>query len=181
MTAYVALLRCIMPTNPNMRNEKLRGVFESLGFKNVATVIASGNVVFETNSKNTKALEAKIEKALPAQLGFTSTTIIRSREALQQLVDQNPFKDLQDTPKSRLNVTFLKNAPNITFTFPYIAKDKSYKLIALDARTIGSIIDLSGAGSPDVMLWLEKQFGKQITTRTWRTVHRILEKMRKIS
>lgn len=42
MTTYVALLRGIVPLNPNMRNEKLRGVFEKLGFTNVRTVISSG-------------------------------------------------------------------------------------------------------------------------------------------
>jgi uncharacterized protein (DUF1697 family) len=180
MTTYVALLRGIMPMNPNMRNEKLRGVFENLGFANVTTVIASGNVIFETGSRNSKALEDKIEQALLAQLGFISTTIIRSREELQALVDRNPFKGIKDTPTSRLNVTFLKNPPQVTFRFPYVAKDKSYKLFGLDDRTIGSSIDLSGAGSPDVMVWLEKQFGRQITTRTWKTVHRILEKMSQI-
>jgi len=65
-----------------MRNEKLRGVFENLGFTNVQTVMSSGNVLFDANSKDMKALEAIIEKALPAQLGFTSTTIIRSRDEL---------------------------------------------------------------------------------------------------
>lgn len=40
---YVALLRGIAPTNPNMRNDKLREVFEKPGFKNVQTVISSGN------------------------------------------------------------------------------------------------------------------------------------------
>src|SRR5688572_23653679 len=102
MAKYVALLRGIGPSNPNMRNEKLRGVFESLGFDHVQTVIPSGNVLFESKSKNVKALEASVEKTLPARLGFASTTIIRSREQLQKLAHTNPFKGVQDTPKSRL-------------------------------------------------------------------------------
>lgn len=65
MNKYAALLRGIGPSNPNMRNEKLRGVFENLGFQNVQTVISSGNVLFETRSNNIKELEAIIEKALP--------------------------------------------------------------------------------------------------------------------
>ena len=88
MTKYAALLRGIGPLNPNMRNEKLRGVFESLGFQNVQTVVSSGSVLFETGSKNVKALEAAIKKALPLELGFTITTIIRSREQLQELADK---------------------------------------------------------------------------------------------
>jgi hypothetical protein len=42
---------------------------------------------------------------------------------------------------------------------------------------ICSVIDLTGSKTPDLMVWLEKQFGKQITTRTWKTVGRILRKL----
>src|SRR5688572_7791450 len=104
MTKYVALLRGIAPSNPNMRNEKLRGVFEKLGFANVKTVISSGNVVFESPSRNAKKLEETIETALPEQLGFTSTTIIRSKKQLQQLVDINPFKGMEHSQKSSLKI-----------------------------------------------------------------------------
>jgi uncharacterized protein (DUF1697 family) len=62
-----------------MRNDKLRGVFEKLGFESVKTVISSGNVIFESPSRSAAKLEQTIEKALPEQLGFTSTTILRSQ------------------------------------------------------------------------------------------------------
>jgi uncharacterized protein (DUF1697 family) len=62
-----------------MRNDKLRGVFERLGFENVKTVISSGNVIFESPSRSIRKLEESIEKALPEELGFKSTTIIRSQ------------------------------------------------------------------------------------------------------
>lgn len=153
MTQYIAFLRGIMPSNPNMRNEKLRGVFVDLGFKNVRTVISSGNVIFESDSKNGKTLEEKIEKAFPAKLGFKSATIIRSRGQIQKLVKSDPFKGAKDTPTSRLNVTFLKKGGEIF-----------------------SVVDLTTTGTPEVMLKLEKEHGKEITTRTWKTVARILAK-----
>jgi uncharacterized protein (DUF1697 family) len=174
---YIALLRGIGPSNPNMRNEKLRGVFEELGFQNVQTVISSGNVLFQSSSKNVKALETKIEKAFPKKLGFTSTTIIRSQDELQSLIDKNPFKGFEDTPKSRLNVTFLKNDSDSDIKFPYKSKDKTYKLLGIYNGAICSVIDLSGFKTPDLMTWLEKQYGKEITTRTWKTVHRIIKKL----
>ncbi len=59
---YVALIRGIGPGNPNMTGPKFKEFFESLGFSNVTTVIASGNVVFETSKKYTKQLEDKIEE-----------------------------------------------------------------------------------------------------------------------
>jgi uncharacterized protein (DUF1697 family) len=177
MTKYVALLRGISPTNPSMRNDKLRSVFESLGLLNVKTVISSGNVLFETSLTDTQALEAMIEIALPTQLSFTSATIIRSREQLQQLVDSDPFKGAAHTQKSYLTVTFFKNKPRIELDFPYRPENKAYKLLGVYDNAICSVVDLTTGRTPDLMSWLEKQFGKQITTRTWKTVGRILKNL----
>jgi uncharacterized protein (DUF1697 family) len=156
---YVALLRGIMPMNPNMRGEKLRGVFEGLGFTNVHTVIASGNVVFDSPSKDQAALETKIEKELPKRLKFESATIIRSKEELQALVKKNPFKDAKHSANSYLIVTFFKDTKQAP------------------GGVLCNIIDTKSAKTPDMMRILEKKFGKQITTRTWATVGRILKKM----
>lgn len=173
-TKYVALLRGIAPLNPNMRNEKLRGVFEGLGFTHVSTVISSGNVLFESASEDVPALEAMIEAALPSQLGFTSTTIIRSREQLQRLVDRRPFGSHSHNQQTYLTVTFLKNEPKKNQALPII---DGYKILDTSDRAILSIVDLAQAKTPNLMSRLEKVFGKQITTRTWKTVERILKRM----
>jgi uncharacterized protein (DUF1697 family) len=158
MTTYVALLRGIMPMNPNMKSERLKALFESLGFKKVQTVIASGNVVFTSSSSNMAALEAKIETALPEKLGFTSTTIVRSRAELEALVTKNPFKGVKDEKPNYLVVTFFKDR----------------------RKELCTTIHLSDATTPDFMRALEKKHGKAMTTRTWKTVHRILRKMETI-
>jgi uncharacterized protein (DUF1697 family) len=85
MITYVALLRGIMPMNPNMKSEKLKAVFESLGFKNVATVIASGNVVFDSPSKDLDALEARIGKDITTRTWKTVDRILKKMEATQKL------------------------------------------------------------------------------------------------
>lgn len=174
---YVALLRGIGPTNPNMRNEKLREVFQGLGFQNVQTVITTGNVLFESPSRGVKALEARIEEAIQERLGFTSTTIIRSHQQLRRLVGDDPFGRIDDAPTTRLNVTFLKEKQTTDLRFPYLAKKKGYSVISMNGREVFSVVDLTGATTPDVMAWLEKQFGKAVTTRTWKTVGRILKRL----
>ena len=174
---YVALLRGIGPTNPNMRNEKLREVFQALGFQNVQTVISSGNVLFDSPSRGVKGLESTIEEAIQKQLGFTSTTIIRSHQQLRRLMDDKPFGRTKDVPTSRLNVTFLKQKQQTDLRFPYRVKEKGYSVLGMNGHEIFTAIDLSGATTPDVMAWLEKQFGKAITTRTWKTVGRILKRL----
>jgi uncharacterized protein (DUF1697 family) len=88
MAQYVALLCGIAPTNPNMRNEKLRGVFEELGLDRVRTVIASGNVLFETRRWNEQTLESDIETIITKQLGFR--TILRSESQIVE--DRGPYR-----------------------------------------------------------------------------------------
>ncbi len=174
---YVALLRGIGPGNPNMRNEKLRGVVESLGFHNVQTVISSGNVVFDADSADVPALEARMEQAWPEQLGFHSTTIVRSRDQIEDLVAKNPFGDRADTPATSLQVTFLKHDPNLDVPLPYTPETGLYTVVAIDDGVVCSVVDLTGSRTPDLMRWLEKTLGKEITTRSWKTVHRILRKL----
>lgn len=177
MTRYVALLRGIAPTNPNMRNDKLRGVFEKLGFASVQTVISSGNVIFESPSRSARKLEETIEKALPEELGFSSTTILRSHGQIRRLVERNPFEGMEHSQKTSLNVTFLKKKRNIDLKFPYHFDNRDYSLLGMYDGAICSVIDLTSSRTPDLMAWLEKQFGREITTRSWKTVERILKAM----
>jgi uncharacterized protein (DUF1697 family) len=172
---YIALLRGIGPGNPNMRNEKLRGVFEELGFKHVMSVISSGNVLFETDHKDAAGLERIIEEKMFQELGFHSTTIIRSRTQLQELVKKRPFGDAEHGRKNSLNVTFLKN-PHDTKTKPHPPEGEAYQVVSVFSDAICSVIDTTAAKTPSLMSWLEKEFGKQATTRTWMTILRILNK-----
>jgi uncharacterized protein (DUF1697 family) len=172
---YVALLRGISPTNPQMANANLRSVFEALGFTNVQTVISSGNVIFETPRTDVPALETQIEAAFPAQLGFISTTIIRSREQVQELLQANPFRGPIHSPASYLTVTFLKHP--VTSRDTAWTHGKPYTIPALYPGEICGVTDTTVAKTPDFMAQLEKHYGKDITTRTWKTVERIAHKM----
>jgi uncharacterized protein (DUF1697 family) len=178
MASYVALLRGIRPGNPNMRNDKLRKVFENLGFDNVRTVISSGNVLFDSSSTAVRSLESRIEEALPDQLGFNSSTIIRSKRQLQALVDLDPFNRFEHTKTTHLNVTFLKRKPRKTdWTFPHSPKDAGYTILAIHDRAICSVIDLTSAKTPDLMGRVDREFGKENTTRTFKTVERLLNRL----
>lgn len=174
---YVALLRGIGPGNPNMTNEKLRSVFEGLGFGNVQSVISSGNILFESDETDIAALEKRVEETFPIKLGFTPTTIIKSQDQLQKMVKLGPFKGYTHGPTSYLLVTFFKGPTKIPFAIPYQPKDKPYKFIASNPTTLFSVTNNTVLSTTDLMGWMEKQFSKQITSRTWLTIQRILKKM----
>jgi uncharacterized protein (DUF1697 family) len=171
MPKYAALLRGIAPTNPNMRNEKLRSLFEELGFSSVKTVISSGNVLFESSEADEAKIEALIEDALPKKLGFTSTTIVRSLDDLKKLAGAKPFSGYEHGLKTSLNVTFLKHAQKNQ----EILEGRGFIVISTSRREICSVIDMTAAKTPNFMAKAEKAFGKQITTRTWKTVERIIK------
>ena len=79
MTTYCALLRGIGPSDPNMRNEKLREVFNGLGFAMVSSVLSSGNIVFTDVSGNDPSmLEDRIQQALQRDLDIPGGTILRA-------------------------------------------------------------------------------------------------------
>ncbi|HSX41307.1 MAG TPA: DUF1697 domain-containing protein [Candidatus Saccharimonadales bacterium] len=164
---YVALLRGIGPANPNMHGSKLKGVLEDLGFKNVMPVISSGNVVFETGQTDISAMETDMERAWPAKLGFNSATIIRSQTQLRALVDADPYKGLEHSRENYLLVTFFKKP----------SKPEGDYVAAKGVNALCSNIDTTASKTPDFMSKLERQYGKDITSRTWLTIHRILKKM----
>lgn len=174
---YVALLRGIAPMNPNMRNERLREAFQQMGFTRVETVISSGNVLFDSDSRAVKALESTIEQGMQERLGFFSSTIIRSHNQLRNLAKSDPYGGIEDTKETRLNVTFLKSAPKVQLRTPHHVDGRGFTVVRVEGKEVFSSLDLSGASTPDLMTWLEKTFGKQITTRTWKTVGRILKKL----
>ena len=161
-----------------MRNERLRGVFEDLGFDNVRTVITTGNVLFESPSAALRRFEAQVEDALPQMLGFSSTTIIRSRKELEELVGKARLKRLVRAFEKDVDVTFFKKRARMKPLLPYRPDDRDYTIHALDDRTVCSVVEpRSGSKPPDYMHWIEKNFGKEVTTRTYSTVERILKRL----
>ncbi|WP_327120294.1 DUF1697 domain-containing protein [Nocardia sp. NBC_01730] len=179
MNRYAALLRGIMPSNPNMSNAKLRAVFDGLGFEGVASVLTSGNIVFRSQGTDVPALEDHIQQALNRELGIGGGTIIRSYEELRALLDTDPFPGLTHGRGTYLIATFLKGTVEAPGTLP-TQPDPLTRIIGYDeaARAFLAVIDNSVPGkTPDFMAWLDKTYGKDITTRTWLTVERIVKKL----
>src|SRR5687768_9846940 len=85
MARYIALLRAINVGKHIVKMEKLRSLFEELGFENVETLIASGQVIFETSTSDTSKVEAKIERHLRSALGYDVVTFIRTPAQLRKV------------------------------------------------------------------------------------------------
>jgi uncharacterized protein (DUF1697 family) len=159
-----------------MRNVNLTRVVEDLGYEQVRTVISSGNVLFEAPRRSTATLEARLEAAWPEQLGFSSTTIVRTRAEIHAVVAGRPFGDRTDAPPTSLQVTFLKHEPEPGVDVPRTSERGDDEIVAIRDRAVYSVIDETGR-PPGLLRMLERTLGKAMTTRSWKTVHRIARAM----
>jgi len=93
MTKYVALLRGINVGGKNkVPMAGLRKCLEELGFSNVSTYIASGNVILESD-KRPDEIKAQIEQALPKRFKLDTELIkvlVLSRKQLQAVINNKP-------------------------------------------------------------------------------------------
>ena len=175
MKKFAAFLRGInVGGNKMVKMDDLKKWFAALGFKNVKTILNSGNVLFESSAENESALAKKIADKLKTELGHEVGIQIRSIEEIQELADRNPFKKIKVTPETRLYITFLADKPKSKLKIPYTSPEKDFRILEVTNREICSVVDLNlGRGTVEAMGILEKEFGKNITTRNWNTVEKI--------
>lgn len=176
----VALLRGIGPLNPAMKNENLRGVLTGLGLTGVATVISSGNVVFDlpppVDPNDLTDLQQRIELAWPRELGFTSITLLRSAAQIADLIDADPFAGWTDEPTSRFQVTFLQR-PSADGAQVSAPSGDAYEVVRVLPGAICWVEDSTAVRTPSLIGVLEREHSTRVSTRTWRTVHRIAARL----
>ena len=91
MQQYIAFLRGINVGGHRVKMTDLRAQFEALGFTDVATFIASGNVIFESTDDDRARLQAQIEQQLLQALGYDVATFLRSRAEVAAIAGYEPF------------------------------------------------------------------------------------------
>jgi uncharacterized protein (DUF1697 family) len=91
VTRFVALLRGVNVGGITIRMADLAGVFRGLGFDNVRTVLASGNVCFDSDAVDAAALKSRIEAALRESFGYDAWIVLVTRDELERTVGAFPF------------------------------------------------------------------------------------------
>ncbi len=113
LSRYVALLRAINVGGHTVKMEQLRQLFGSLGYTNVETFIASGNVIFDAPTRNTRDMEERIEGHLRESLGYAVATFIRTPCELAAIARHQPFPapELEEAGNA-LYIAFLPTPPS---------------------------------------------------------------------
>ena len=170
MARYAALLRGVSPMNCKM--PELKRALEKAGFSDVRTVISSGNAVFSARKAATSSLERKCEAAFVKYLGREFMTIVRPIETLETILASDPYNGCRMPAGAKRDVTFLRAAPA---TKPKLPVELRGAAICALIGDVAYSYHVPNNTDPAFMVLIEKTFGKQVTTRTWESVGRIVK------
>ena len=175
---YVALLRAINVGGHVVKMETLRKHFTRLGFANVETFIASGNVLFDAPSARPPELEERISMELERILGYPVATFVRSPADLASVIRHEPFAGgTFDFSKHALYIGFLTGRPK---------PDSVRKVVALktpmdEFHVHGRELYWGARGrfseSPVSGAILERTLGMAMTMRSVTTVRKLVAKL----
>ncbi len=108
MPRYVAFLRALnVRRHRTVKMAALCQAFEEMGFNDVTSYIASGNILFSSTTRNAATLEDRIEEGLMERLGYEVTPFVRTIPELARLADVKPFPESTIGANDQLAVILL--------------------------------------------------------------------------
>jgi uncharacterized protein (DUF1697 family) len=171
MPAYVALLRGINVGGHNkLPMQRLRELLETVGCRDIATYIQSGNAVF-CHDENPTDLSDSIATAIEREFGFRPSVLVISAADFSTIAEANPYRG-QFTEPRFMHVMFLQQTatnPNLERMTSLAADDEQFALVdrAFYLHAPG------GIGNSRLAAGVEKCLGVNATARNWRTVEKL--------
>lgn len=109
MTVFVALLHSIV-LGPGRRvvMADLRATCERMGLRSPRTLVATGNIVFESDHETAAAVETDLEKAFRDDFGKPVDIIVRTGDAWHALAAGNPFPESSDEDAQNVIVRVMR-------------------------------------------------------------------------
>src|SRR6476469_1658689 len=176
MERYVAFLRGMNIGGRRIKNDELRAGFEALGYEDVATFRASGNVIFAAAKKSESALTKAVEAGLGEALGYEVPVFLRSCGEVAAIAAQRPFpaKRVQAS-KGKLQVSLLAKKPTAAARRKVLALASDEDLLALEGRELYWLPSGALLESELDLKAIEAALGRD-TRRTMGTIEQIAAK-----
>ncbi len=175
MLEYISLIRGINVGGKSLKMELLRSIYESLKLEDVKTYIQSGNVLFNSNTKNIEKIKNEIVKSIEKQSGLSVSVIIRKNKEIKNIIENNPFIKSGNNETERMYVTFLESVPDKNKMKGLIPSKKTKD----EFKIIGKEIYLycpEGYGKTVLSNdFFEKKLKLKATSRNWRTLNKLYE------
>lgn len=170
MTAWVALLRAINVSGKNViPMADMRELMATLGFENVVTHLASGNVLLRSD-QSADELATVIHDGIEDRFGYDVHVLARSQDDLATLIANVPW---EYPANSSSGVVFLSGPMSEPLDFARFDPDQAVM------ADIDMYVDCpTGFGKTKMTVaWIEKQTGLAGTRRNWKTVRALHDKL----
>lgn len=166
---YGLLVRGVnVGTKNSLPMAELRGMLEAIGCTEVETYVQSGNAALST-TLGEAALTTKIEAALERYMGRPIKVVLRTRAALDAIVEGCPFAALAADPR-HLCVTFFSAPPSASALAALEAGAWAPERYEARGAELYSYHP-DGQGKSKLALAIAKlPVSGALTTRNWRTV-----------
>jgi uncharacterized protein (DUF1697 family) len=156
----------------NAKMPELVRAFERAGFADVKTIISSGNVNFSSRKSSMAKLQERAEAGMRDHLGKAFLTIVRELSQLEEMLATDPYAGFKLPAKSKRVVTFLREAPPKPAKLPLSLGNARIHHVQ-GGEVFSSYVP--GPNAPAFMTLIERTFGKDVSTRTWETVMKIVK------
>lgn len=171
---WAALLKSIN-AGKKVAMAELRDFLRAEGMGNVATLLASGNALFDSDEKDAATLEHHLRAAARDRLGLDTEWFLRDHRALASIVAANPFVEESRIRPNHVQVFFLHQplAPALLDTLATIHEGPE-RLHAIDrALFVDYPVDIGNSKLPQAMT--RAKFPKAATARNWNTILKLVE------
>ncbi len=176
MPQYVALLGSINVGGNRLKMTELKAALEVEGFRNVATVVASGNVLFEHDKAPDAKLEEQIAAVVKERFGIGTFAVVRSKAELRAAVESNPF--VRDGEPKFVHTIFLDRPLDRSEFEAFLAEYDGPERLAAGSREF--FVDFAGGVARSKLgpaMARGKRFAFRSTARNVRSLGRMIETM----
>ena len=172
MKRWAALLRGVNLGGRKLLSADLKALAEALGYARVETLLASGNVVFDSADAAAQIVE-KLEAALLAH-GLKTDIMVRDLAEMRAVIAANPYPQAAADHPSHMLVTFHRDP----FPADSLARLEPgpERLHAIGRELYADYISQQGMRDSKLLQTMGKaKFPKIATARNWNTVNKLAE------
>ncbi len=176
MARLIAFLRAINVGGHIVTMEELRRLFQELGFKDVQTFIASGNVIFSSGSTRLDAMEQTISRHLESSLGYPVAVFIRTDAEVAAVAQYQAFSEAKVRQARTQNVAFLSQALGAAQSRAVLALKSDVDDFHVNGREVYWLTSAKQGESQFSNALLERLLKAQATFRGLNTITRLAAK-----
>ena len=175
---FVAFVRAVMIGRESLHREVLLDMFDRAGARDVVSYISTGNVSFSVDAVAVGTIVDRVESDLEQLLGRPTPLFVRSRDALAELVESDPFAGAPFDDVSARLVTFFSTAVPASIVLPMRAPNGDWEVFGAGRREVFSVTRAWPDRQPqDPGGVIQRTAAEPVTTRALGTIERIVARL----